>query len=152
VPKRRSVLPFALGISALGLAGVGMFVIAQLRNGTPLAVTPPPPPKPQVEEPPPVAQPAQQVDDPPEVTAVPKPRPPPKPKPGVLKLKATGCAVEVRIDGKSLGYTPMVNTVTLPVGDHVLEMVQPLCDPPVKERIKISAGQTTTVERNFQKK
>ncbi len=161
-PRPKLVLPLALGTGALLVAGLAAFLwVRQQRppvdappvivppppaESVPVAAPPSPPTQPEVQDMPP-----QGPTEEPQKVPVKRPAPPPARKPGQLQVIAHTCSVEVFVDGKSVGHTPMA-VLTLSAGEHSVKMVNALCTPVVDERVRITPGATFRLERDFVKK
>jgi serine/threonine protein kinase len=63
----------------------------------------------------------------------------PRTKRGILKLVVRGTGT-IRVDGKTLGEVPPLNTLSLPEGEHKLEVLNPRAYP-YKAMITIISGQ-----------
>ncbi len=77
------------------------------------------------------------------------PAPPKKPTYGKLSLSSS-IPLRVRIGGKSRGPTPLT-ALSLPVGEHIVELTSPLHGGVVTKRLSITQGQTLTQHIVLQK-
>jgi len=101
---------WALGLVAVGLLGVGAFAVVQvLTDGPPHRRSHPSAPP--------------QSDDEPTPTPAPTPRPRPQPERHRVEIRATPAEATIRLDGFSLGQSPVVTEVS--AGAHEVVVSAP---------------------------
>jgi hypothetical protein len=122
----------------------------------PLPPPPPPSPTPQLVRPevppPPPAEPTTHgipVATPPPAPVVSPKRTKPAPGPGTLQIVTRNCSMEVSIEGKPMGNTPMAPLALAP-GTYRVRLEKAECEPPVvEETVTIKSGLTSRLVRVF---
>jgi len=55
---------------------------------------------------------------------------------------------EVRVDGVARGHSPPMKQLTLPVGQHTIELLNP-ASAPVRQQIEVRPNQRTVINQQF---